>query len=235
MQSNFCKTKTAFTIVELLVVIAILAVLFALLLPTMSRAKYTANSIKCLNEKRQIIAGLVFYAGDHAGQFPYRDGLGWGMIMNPHDHHCFIINELQQSYGIPYGMWVCAVYNPDLGQRTVIVSNAVAAGISSGTWKWIAPAAVGYWVEQGGAGGGYCEYAYTYGPYVLPRGLYSLRGSDAVIADLMYCSVPGQPYGGQHLYNGKILHSNIAFADGHAEMRQASEVRLRFGPWSFGF
>jgi prepilin-type N-terminal cleavage/methylation domain-containing protein/prepilin-type processing-associated H-X9-DG protein len=233
MQRSQSRSKNAFTFVELLVVIALIAILAALLLPTLSRARYTASSIKCLNEKRQVIAGLVFYAGDHSGQFPWVDHNGWGMIMNPHDHNCFIIDEIKQSYGIPYGMWVCAVYNPDLGQRTPIVSNAVASGKSSGTWKWIAPAAVGYWVEQGDAAGGYCESADP-ANHILPRGLYSMRPNDAVIADLMYCSVPGQPYGGQHVYRGKIIHSNLAFADGHAEVRPAAEVRLRFGPWSFG-
>jgi prepilin-type N-terminal cleavage/methylation domain-containing protein/prepilin-type processing-associated H-X9-DG protein len=241
MQSNCCKTKSAFTIVELLVVIAILAVLFALLMPVAGKARYTANSIKCLNEKRQVIAGLVFYAGDHQGQFPYREDVGGGQIQNPHDHHCHIINELQQSYGIPYGMWVCAVYKPDLAQRSAIVSNAVAAGLSSPYyWKWIAPAAVGYWVEQGGPACSYvgrapAQCGFPFQPNISPRGLYTMTASTVVITDLMYCSVPGQPSGGQHTYRGQIIHSNLAFADGHAEVRSASEVRNRFNPWGFGY
>jgi prepilin-type processing-associated H-X9-DG protein len=197
-------------------------------------AKYQTNSARCLNDKRAIVQGLHLYAADHAGQFPYQDHLGWGQIMPPSDHHCFPINELQQSYGIPYGLWICAVYNPDLNQRTVIVSNAVANGIASGTWKWIAPVAVTYWVEQGGAGGGYCEYANP-ANNILSRNLNSLSGTNAVIADLMYCTTPGQPYGGQHIYGGQITQSNIAFADGHAEMRPVSDVRQRFSPWTVAY
>ncbi len=68
------KTKKGFTLVELLVVISIIAILLAVLIPAMNRAKETAKRIICSNQQKQVALGLNTYVNDYDGMLPWYGG-----------------------------------------------------------------------------------------------------------------------------------------------------------------
>ena len=68
------ESRRGFTLIELLVVIAIIAILAALLLPSLAKAKQRGKITHCLSNIRQIGLACITYAVDNSGKYPDNPG-----------------------------------------------------------------------------------------------------------------------------------------------------------------
>lgn len=62
--------RRAFTLIEILVVVAIIALLIAILLPSLSRAREQTKAVNCQSNIRQLLQGFLMYANDNRGRLP---------------------------------------------------------------------------------------------------------------------------------------------------------------------
>ncbi len=72
------KTRRAFTLVELLVVVSIIALLIAILLPSLKRARNQAKDVKCRANMHQIGISVNYYSADNQDRLPLIIGSGGG-------------------------------------------------------------------------------------------------------------------------------------------------------------
>jgi prepilin-type N-terminal cleavage/methylation domain-containing protein/prepilin-type processing-associated H-X9-DG protein len=136
LRKNTSRCSNGFTLIELLVVIAIIAILAAMLLPALGRAKAKAQGITCMNNTKQLTLAWRMYAEDSNDKLPF----GYSTT-NPNRSNVWVSGYLDNTNPGAPDNW-----NPDTTIRQSILWPY--CGNSLGIWR--CPADISYGTKTGG-------------------------------------------------------------------------------------
>jgi prepilin-type N-terminal cleavage/methylation domain-containing protein/prepilin-type processing-associated H-X9-DG protein len=232
--------KSAFTLIELLVVIAIIAILAAMLLPALSKAKAKALGISCMNNQKQLLLGWIMYSGENNDQIApvlplagYEPNInlivahppGWNKynwVYQRVDVSPDATNVLNLQLGLIYSFINnVKVYKCPADQKTDSSGNQVIRSLSMNAWLnpgTYAPPAAGYRVYRKQSDTSFPGSANLFvtideNPYTINDGAF-------------YCD-PSQPTTWVDV--PASYHNNaggLGFADGHAEIKHWRDANM---------
>ncbi len=226
------QVNRGFTLIELLVVIAIIAILAAMLLPALAKAKIQAQAVQCMSNAKQLALAWKMYVDDNRGIFPLNanessqgtngwcDGvLSWAAnntdntntfkMINPANSllGAYVINQVA-IYKCPADIWNCQESGASLPRCRSISMNAFIGTLDQSQWTGQMSGFISYNKESD---------VTKPGPSAV--WLFLDEHADSINDGWFLFSM-----GGRQFFDGPANYHNnacgMSFVDGHAEIHK---------------
>ena len=161
---------SAFTLIELLVVIAIIAILAAMLLPALAKAKDKAKTIKCVNNNKQIALAMMMYVGDYNDSLPALNDGQFGAYGTNWWFNAIGNDSYITKIGTSNNVWRCSAV-----RDTDIAPDVIAHFGGTNPMEGYGPLE-----DQANSEMGIIRYALRGGVYQGPRKLTTIRRTSQI-------------------------------------------------------
>lgn len=219
------QSRGAFTLIELLVVVAIIAILMAVLLPSLSHAREQAKRAACASNLRQIGNGLAIYGNEYNNWLPPHDPVG-PITSTGYYIHVRQINALVEEP------------NSALFPKILNTKKIFYCPTRPETGLTVTPS--NYWSPGVGGADTYCSYSYIGGKARVPAGNYPVeRLTDTSDHKVMQDAIWGKTDTLEFVYNhpmpgatgmmgvfsaNGLAGANSLFLDGHVEWVKTAAI-----------